>query len=363
MFWENHKYLILSIVISISPLLFFNESYAAPTVEIMVNPNEFDVSVGSNPIPLTVQVIGTNLEFEWTLLGPGNFEGDTTNSVVFYKPPNKIDGKSAKAIVTAKVRDDDGREVIESFTVNILSNGDDTSTPSPTSSQISDFPTFSKILSFSGYQWRVKSSASPFGPGPNYFSDNSENVWVDELGQLHLKITKRNGKWYCAEVVSKETFGYGTYRFYVASRIDQLDENVIVGLFTWDDDPANNHREIDIEFAKWGQAENENAQFVVQPWNTFGNMVRFPIQLNETLSTHSFDWRNDNILFQSIYGHYSTPPDSHIVVMWNYTGQDIPPPGNENARINLWLFNGEPPSDRQEVEIVITKFEFIPFTE
>jgi hypothetical protein len=213
---------------------------------------------------------------------------------------------------------------------------------------------FSKTLFFSGYTWKVKSSDSLVGTGPNYFSDSSENVWIDEQGQLHLKITKRNEKWYCAEVVSEETFGYGTYRFYLASRIDQLNENVVLGLFTWDDDPAYNHREIDIEFARWGQVTNENAQFVVQPYYRPDNMYRFTIQLNGDNSTHSFDWRNNSITFQSSYGHNES---------WSYTGQDIPPPGKENARINLWLFQGIPPSDGQEVEVVVAKFEFIPFTE
>jgi len=40
--------------------------------------------------------------------------------------------------------------------------------------------------------------------------------------------------------------------------------------------------------------------------------------------------------------------------------QDIPRPGDENARINLWLMHGLPPSDGQEVEVVIRKFEFVP---
>jgi len=45
---------------------------------------------------------------------------------------------------------------------------------------------------------------------------------------------------------------------------------------------------------------------------------------------------------------------------WLYTGQDVPRPGSENARINLWLFGGQPPSDSEEVEIIIKKFEYLP---
>jgi hypothetical protein len=218
-----------------------------------------------------------------------------------------------------------------------------------------------RTISFSGYEWKVKTSENPVGPGPNLFSDSTENVWIDNQDQLHLKITNRNGKWYCAEVISQKSFGYGEYIFYTASRVDKLNENVVLGLFTWSDDTEYNHREIDIEFSRWGQPANDNAQFVVQPYNRTENMYRFNAQLSEDNSTHSFDWRSDIISFQSIHGHYATPPDSsYIIESWNYTGEDIPTPGNENARINLWLFNSIPPSDSKEVEVIIKKFEFIP---
>ena len=46
-------------------------------------------------------------------------------------------------------------------------------------------------LQFSGISWRVKSSGvGKMGPGPNYFSDSTKNVYVDNQGYLHLKITK-----------------------------------------------------------------------------------------------------------------------------------------------------------------------------
>src|SRR5262245_21295616 len=71
-----------------------------------------------------------------------------------------------------------------------------------------------RTISFSGKTWLVKSSTGKVGPGPNYFSDSTDNVWVDAGGRLHLKITKAKGKWSSAEIVSADSFGYGTYRFY-----------------------------------------------------------------------------------------------------------------------------------------------------
>ncbi len=44
----------------------------------------------------------------------------------------------------------------------------------------------------------------------------------------------------------------------------------------WDNKaPAQNYRELDIEFARWGQATADNAQYVVQPYQHAGNLLRF----------------------------------------------------------------------------------------
>lgn len=225
-------------------------------------------------------------------------------------------------------------------------------------------PLGSRVLSFSGYEWMVKSGKTPVGPGPNYFSDSSKNVWIDKRGRLHLRIIKRNGKWYCAQVISKKSFGYGKYTFYLANKVDRLDENVVAGLFIFENVPKYNHCEIDIEFSKWGQRLDNNAQYAVQPSARFENSYKFNIQLNGKCSTHGFIWRSQSVFFQSLHGHYTSPPKSiHIIKSWEYTGKNILPPGNEKVRINLWLFKGNPPLNNKGAEIIIKKFEFVPQTE
>jgi hypothetical protein len=218
-----------------------------------------------------------------------------------------------------------------------------------------------RTIEFSGYTWNVKASEDTVGPGPNYFSDSEEDVWVDESGQLHLKIAYRDGRWYATEVFTAAPLGYGTYTFVLASPVDQLDKNVVLGLFTWDDTaPQYNYREIDIELSRWGDSTAENAQFVVQPWDRAGNRHRFNMSLQEEHSTHRFEWRTDNVHFSSFQGHDALPDPSDEIESWQYTGADIPPEGIGNARINLWLFNGAPPSDGQEVEVIVEAFHFVP---
>jgi hypothetical protein len=220
-------------------------------------------------------------------------------------------------------------------------------------------PSPARTIGFSGYNWTVKTSAGKVGPGPNYFSNSVNNVWVDGEGRLHLKITKDRGRWYSAEIVSTESFGYGTYRFYLESPVDNLDPNVVLGLFTWNDDPAYNHREIDIEFSRWGAAGNDNAQYVVQPYTNPSNILRFNQPAGLAASTHSFHWLAGSVEFESVSGAYVPPPGTNTVTrQWTLTGAS-PVAGGENARMNLWLFQGHAPLDGRDVEVIVSRFEFL----
>ncbi len=91
-----------------------------------------------------------------------------------------------------------------------------------------------RSLLFSGYNWTVRSSENALqGPGPNYFNESMDSVWVDGDGFLHLKIRNYGGIWYCAEVYTNISFGHGTYLFKVHQGFENLDENVVLGLFTY----------------------------------------------------------------------------------------------------------------------------------
>ncbi|MEK7720157.1 MAG: hypothetical protein AAB347_11230 [Bacteroidota bacterium] len=214
-----------------------------------------------------------------------------------------------------------------------------------------------RILTFSGYSWLVENSAEMTeGPGPNFFSDSKENVWFDQNGRLHLKIINRNNKWYCAKVTMIKSLSYGRYVFYLDSRIDNFDKNVVAGLFSYRTDL----QEIDIEFSRWGTAGNKNAQYSVQPSYLAGNKNAFGMNLTGTQSTHWFNWQKNQIDFASIRGHSSSLPSAaNILQQWQYNGSNIPTDSNETVKINLWLYQGIPPSDQQEAEMVISGFEFL----
>ena len=210
-------------------------------------------------------------------------------------------------------------------------------------------PSGPKTLAFDGYTWTVKGSTRKTGPGPNLFSPDL--AWVDATGALHLRIAKVSGRWNASEVINQATLGYGTYSWTVRADLNGLDPQVVLGLFTWNDDPAYNHRELDVEFARWGnRVDQTNGQFVVQPFDTSGNLLRITQAPGTATTTHGFIWRPDRVEFFSSAARTS----------WSYTGPDVPRPGGENARMNMWLFRGTAPSNGQPAEVVITDFMFTP---
>jgi hypothetical protein len=142
-----------------------------------------------------------------------------------------------------------------------------------------------------------------------------------------------------------------------------LDENIVLGLFTWDTDaPEYNYREIDFEFSRWQNPADDIGQYVIQPWEPEGNRFRFDIDYigQGDTTTHVMTWRPDGIYFKSYYGDFSlAPPPENVITDWHYAGSDNPPAGGENARMNFWLIDGLAPSNGQESEIIISDFQFL----
>jgi hypothetical protein len=215
-------------------------------------------------------------------------------------------------------------------------------------------------INFAGYGWWIKTSTGLVGPGPNFFSDGTNNVWVDAQGALHMKITHANNAWQCAEIINDRNLGYGQYRFTVQAPVNNLDPNVVLGLFTYSNDNVYNYREIDMELSRWDNAADVNdAQFVVQPGGT-GRKVRFSVPEGVTNSTYSFVWQTNRVDFQSLKGNFTPSPlSSNIIQTWSCTS-GVPPAGGETVRINLWLFQGSPPINNQEAEVVVSNFQFVP---
>lgn len=237
---------------------------------------------------------------------------------------------------------------------------------------------------FSGYGWKIKSSTTPVGPGPNYFSKT--NTWIDSNGFLHLIVSNNNGRWESAEVICTENTGYGTYIFTIGNDISKMNENLVLGLFTWDDNTfySDGNSEVDIEFSKWfKKSDSLLLTCSVQPV-VFDNSIPYSERTNKPSmivsklsypSTHGFKWTSNDIQWYSYSG--KSYPGIEEIANWRFDKTNpsrvkleggkssnpivIPQPGNStNARMNLWLLNGKIPSDGKNFEVIIEKFQFIP---
>lgn len=213
-----------------------------------------------------------------------------------------------------------------------------------------------RTIEFSGYHWIGKHGGEERrGPGPNYFSSSPENVWVDSQGQLHLKVTHHNDRWYCAEVSLEDPLGYGTYEFFVNRRFDQLDPYVVVGLFLYRDDT----HEIDVELGRWGKRYGDNLQYVLQPGHFPDHIHRYEAKLNGDYTSHRIVWGKDSVSFRSLHGHYAgeTHLNHHLITQWTF-GKAYHTPTTERVHMNLWLVHGQSLMLGKEAEIVITRFAF-----
>ncbi|HXJ92437.1 MAG TPA: Mu transposase C-terminal domain-containing protein [Terriglobia bacterium] len=140
------------------------------------------------------------------------------------------------------------------------------------------------------------------GPGPNNWNEN--NVWVDQGGHLHLKLTRQGDRWYCAEVLSKDRMGFGRYQFWIEGRVDRLDPNVVLGLLNYPtpDVGPDGTNEIDIEFAGWGKPEAPVCNYTVWPARAGLRRAnkRFPVELKDEYTSHTFIWNSAGVTFQTL---------------------------------------------------------------
>lgn len=230
--------------------------------------------------------------------------------------------------------------------------------------QWADFPG-GRELQFSGRAWRVKGPGW-YGPGSNYFSNDAEQILVDDEDRLHLRIRQVAGQWWCGEVALEEALGYGDYLFTTRGALDQLDPRVVLGLFLWQYAPCwnagdawwNPYNEIDVEFSRWGNPADMVGQFVAQPWDWAGNRVRFNATFGvDEVATHAFRWSPDQVEFRSWRGGPLDEELGEPVFAWTYAGPHVPRLEQPRVHLNLWLAGGVPAGPQ---EVVLESFTFIP---
>ena len=217
-------------------------------------------------------------------------------------------------------------------------------------------------IAFSGYTWEVRSGTG--GPGPNTFA--AGNVSIDANGYLHLKITHDHDNWTTAEVFTDARLGFGTYQFKVIGRPDQMDTNVVLGLFnyTTPEIGPDGTNEIDIEFATWGDPQAQQGNWTVWPAVQQAGVERTTFSYDATLtgsaSTHRFAWSSQQVQYESLNG--LSDDETGLFQSWTFSPPDDllrVPQHAIPVHMNLWLLQGNAPTDKQDVDITIAEFRFI----
>jgi hypothetical protein len=205
----------------------------------------------------------------------------------------------------------------------------------------------SPVVTFSGYQWRLRTVPSARG-GQNVYSPS--NFSVDEKGAMHLRISKTERDWSCAEASLTRNLGYGTYEFVVRG-LYALEPAAVFGMFTYDyASGAQHNREMDIEISRWGDPAEKNGQYVLQPYYIAANVYRFNAP-NGTL-TFSLRWQQDRATFRTFRG--SSLASEHVFTA------GVPSPGIESTRVVLYVYRDAVVKLRHPMEVVIERFTYLP---
>jgi len=210
---------------------------------------------------------------------------------------------------------------------------------------------------FGGLQWHARTEGKS-GPGPNVWS--ACNAWLDSAG-MHLRLSQVNGVWTSAEVYTSDVLGYGRFEFEVTTRVDTLDRNVVLGMFTYPGGALDGLHEIDIEVSKFGAAAAgaNNLGYHVYPAAALtttqghcGLTWDSPVQG----SVHRFLWSPSQVVFQS-FATKSVAASTVPYRAWTFapTGAFTISSGAWPLHLNLWLYNGNAPTNGAPVEIVIGK--------
>jgi hypothetical protein len=113
---------------------------------------------------------------------------------------------------------------------------------------------------------------------------------------------------------------------------------------------------MDVEISRWGEPQDKNGQYVIQPYVVPANTVRFAAP-SGTL-THWMDWQAGRVAFKTIRGA-SASVSSNIVAEHVFTS-GVASPGNDRIQLRLYVFDTKGHPLQHASEVVIEKFEFRP---
>jgi hypothetical protein len=212
-----------------------------------------------------------------------------------------------------------------------------------------------KPLHFSGYDWTSRMTSAVRGGIDNAY--DADNAWVDSNGAMHLRITKKEGKWTCALVSLTRSLGYGTYVFTVHD-VSQLEPAAVLSVHTYDMTGGDQHyREMDTEISRWGDATaKENIRYGLVPLYIPANTSKFFEPAGSF--THSMLWEPGRVSFKAFRGSSTRPGSSPFYEHAFKSG--VPSPGQELFVFMFYVLPSDKNPLQKDNEVVIDKFEYLP---
>jgi len=218
-------------------------------------------------------------------------------------------------------------------------------------------PTFAptKPLKFSGYDWSLRTIASDRGGTNNLY--DPDNAWTDSSGALHMRITKKSGRWVCAQLALNRSLGYGTYVLVIRD-VSHLQPAEVLSMYTFDEWHGDEYyREMDLEISRWGDAANKNnAQYGIQPFYIPGNV--FPFKAMPGTLTYSMRWEPGRADFETVRGASSFHGGA-VVAQHEFTS-GVPSPGQEKVKLEFYVVASDKYPLQKDDEVVLDKFEYLP---
>ncbi|MCO5251610.1 MAG: hypothetical protein M9949_09345 [Candidatus Kapabacteria bacterium] len=227
-------------------------------------------------------------------------------------------------------------------------------------------------ISFSGYNWQIKSTDNIADSRYFCLTDKS-NVRIDDEGHLVLKLTSMDAIWHGAELITQEKFGFGTFKIQIETDFTDFDRNVsfMASAINVTEDIFEGMTQAGLRYSFYGEENNPNPLSYIlyatdkkyaEEYNS-GNQY----SQSKSVTTHEIKVLPDELVFESYSG---TTKDEQLA---KYSTKTSDGTGNDFLDIsfsktfpsNKFIFTvclGEfnEPEKGKDVEIKILKFEFIP---
>jgi hypothetical protein len=206
-------------------------------------------------------------------------------------------------------------------------------------------------ITFGGFDWEVyRVPKDSFGIS---YPNSPSNVWVDNKGWLHLRLTKGAEGWTGAEIKLTRSVGYGTYSFLV-DRSSELEPATVFGIHSFDPlDAGQYHRAFDFMLGQFGDPSIKNVQYSILPFNVPGNVYRVTIPPAKFMQ--SIRWEQGRLTFQT----RATSGHSPLVAEHVFTS-GVPTPGGEQIHINLFAYGNAKIAQMNEAEVIVERFVYLP---